>query len=151
MCVYVCMYVRLYSPLLDLGRFFSFLILYTVGRDSLDGGSARRKAATCTQIKTNTEWSHTDIDALSGIRTTIPAFERAKTAYALDPAATVIGFLGDWEYNIMIDLGKKTVHENTNLGSNRNVLRRWRWTFGFHESLSSCMNCLTKALYPLVI
>jgi hypothetical protein len=28
---------------------FSFLILYTGGKDSLDGGSARRKAATCTQ------------------------------------------------------------------------------------------------------
>jgi hypothetical protein len=29
---YVTIYLRLYSPLLDLGRFFSFLILYTVGR-----------------------------------------------------------------------------------------------------------------------
>jgi hypothetical protein len=35
--------------LLNFGCFFSFLILYTVGRDSLDRRSARRKAATYTQ------------------------------------------------------------------------------------------------------
>jgi hypothetical protein len=35
----------------------------------LDGGSARRKAATYTQKNTNTEQMHTDIHALSGIRT----------------------------------------------------------------------------------
>jgi hypothetical protein len=29
---YLYIYLRLYSSLLDLGRFFSFLILYTVGR-----------------------------------------------------------------------------------------------------------------------
>jgi hypothetical protein len=29
---YLSIYLWLYSPLLDLGRFFSFLILYTVGR-----------------------------------------------------------------------------------------------------------------------
>jgi hypothetical protein len=35
----------------------------------LDGGSARRKAATYTQNNANTEKTHTDIHALSGIRT----------------------------------------------------------------------------------
>jgi hypothetical protein len=34
---------------------------------------------------------HTDIDASSGIRPTIPVFERANTVHALDRAATVIG------------------------------------------------------------
>jgi succinate dehydrogenase/fumarate reductase cytochrome b subunit len=34
---------------------------------------------------------HTDIHALNGIRTMIPAFEIAKTIHALDRAATVIG------------------------------------------------------------
>jgi hypothetical protein len=40
--------------LLDFDRFFSFLILYS-RQDSLDGGSARRKAAIYTQNNTNTE------------------------------------------------------------------------------------------------
>jgi hypothetical protein len=46
-------YLWLYSPLLSLDCFFSFLIFYS-RYDSLDGRSARRKAATCTQNSTNT-------------------------------------------------------------------------------------------------
>jgi hypothetical protein len=38
-----------------------------------DGGSARRKAATYTQNNTNTEQTHTDIHASSGIRTHDPS------------------------------------------------------------------------------
>jgi hypothetical protein len=53
--IYLSNYFWLWSTLLDLGHFFSFLILHTVGKDSLDGGSARRKAATYTQDNTNTE------------------------------------------------------------------------------------------------
>jgi hypothetical protein len=41
-----------------------------------------------------------DIHALSGIRTTIPAFERAKAVHALDGTATVIGSLSVWNANI---------------------------------------------------
>jgi hypothetical protein len=40
--------------------------------DSLDGGSALRKAATYTQDNINTEQTHTHIHALSGIRTYDP-------------------------------------------------------------------------------
>jgi hypothetical protein len=39
-----------------------------------------------------------------GFEPTIPAFERAKTLYALDRAATVICKLKRWEDNIKIDL-----------------------------------------------
>jgi hypothetical protein len=35
--IYLSIYLRLCSPLLDLGRFFSFLILYTVGRTPWTG------------------------------------------------------------------------------------------------------------------
>jgi hypothetical protein len=58
----------LYSPLLDLGRLFSFLIFFTQSVDALDGGSACRKAAACTQGSTNTEEMHIDIHTSSGIR-----------------------------------------------------------------------------------
>jgi hypothetical protein len=51
-------------------------------KDSLDGGSARRKAATWDN--TNIEQKHTYIHALSGIRPHNPhCYERAKTVHAL--------------------------------------------------------------------
>jgi hypothetical protein len=50
----------------------------------LDGGSARRKAATYTQNKRTSM-------PLVGFEPTIPALGRAKTVHALDRAATVIG------------------------------------------------------------
>jgi hypothetical protein len=50
-----CIYQWLYSPLLDPGHFFSFLIFLHIRQDSLDEWSVRRKAATCTQDNTNTE------------------------------------------------------------------------------------------------
>jgi hypothetical protein len=53
--IYLSIHLWLYSPLLDLGRFFSFLILYTEGRTPWTGGSAHCKAATYTQNNTNTE------------------------------------------------------------------------------------------------
>jgi hypothetical protein len=43
-------------------------------------------------------------DASSGIRTTTPAFERAKTVYALDLAATMIG-----KYMSLADTNKALV------------------------------------------
>jgi hypothetical protein len=51
---YLSLYLRLYSPLSDIGRFFSLLIILHNRYDSLDGGSACRKAATYTQDNTNT-------------------------------------------------------------------------------------------------
>jgi hypothetical protein len=52
----------------------------------LDGGSARRKAATYTQNK------HTQTYMFRvGFESTIAEFERANTVHALDCAATVIG------------------------------------------------------------
>jgi hypothetical protein len=44
--IYLSIYLWLYRPLLDLDRFFGFLIFLHSRYDSLDGGSARRKAAT---------------------------------------------------------------------------------------------------------
>jgi hypothetical protein len=48
-------YVWLYSPLFDLGRFFSFLIFLHSRYDSMDGKSARRKAATSIHNNINRE------------------------------------------------------------------------------------------------
>jgi hypothetical protein len=48
--IYLSIY-DLYSPLLDLGRFFSFLIFYTQSVGLRGRGSARRKAATYTNTE----------------------------------------------------------------------------------------------------
>jgi hypothetical protein len=83
--IYLSIYLSIYGStvlLLDFGRFFSFLILYTVGR----------KAATYTQDSTNTEYTHTQTSMPQvGFEPKIPVFERAKTVHALDCADTVIG------------------------------------------------------------
>jgi hypothetical protein len=65
---------------------FSFLI-YTIRQDSLDGASARRKAAAYTQNK-RTKTSMPRV----GLEPTIPVFKRATTVHALGLAATVIGW-----------------------------------------------------------
>jgi hypothetical protein len=67
----------LYGPLLILGRFFSFLILYADGRTPWTGN----------QSNTSTQTSMPRV----GFEPTIQAFVRAKTVHALDRAATVIG------------------------------------------------------------
>jgi hypothetical protein len=59
-------YLRLYSPL-DLGRFFSFLILYTVSSIPCMGDQPIARLLP-THRTTQTEYKHTDIHALSRIR-----------------------------------------------------------------------------------
>jgi hypothetical protein len=70
---------------------FQFLDLLQSQPNSLDGGSARHKAATRTQNrKIQNERTQTSMSQV-GLELTIPVFERAKTVHALDGAATVIG------------------------------------------------------------
>jgi hypothetical protein len=64
-------------------QLFRFLHPIRSRQDSSDGGSARRKVATYTGQQT---WMPP-----VGFVSTISVFERAKTAHALDRAATVIG------------------------------------------------------------
>jgi hypothetical protein len=90
MRIYLSIYVWLYSSLLNLGCFFSFLIFYTVGRIPWMGDQpiarplpAQRTAQThnkCTQISM----------PQVGFEPTIPAFKWVKTVHDLDRAATVI-------------------------------------------------------------
>jgi hypothetical protein len=96
-CLSVCLSFHLstpqsiYSPLLGLGRFFSFLISYTVGRSpwTRDQLVARPLSAYRT---TQTRNKRTQIAMPQvGFEPTIPVFGRAKTIHALDLAATVVG------------------------------------------------------------
>jgi hypothetical protein len=88
-------YLWLYSPLLGLGRFFSFLIFYTVGRSPWTGDQPVARPlpahrATQTQNK-RTQTSMLQVE----LEPKIPVFERARAVHALDRAATMIGSLYD--------------------------------------------------------
>jgi hypothetical protein len=82
--------VTIYTPLLDFGRFFSFLILYTAGRTPWTGDLRVAKPLP-THRTTQTQNRHTEIHASNGIEPTIPVFERVKKVEALESAATASG------------------------------------------------------------
>jgi hypothetical protein len=76
--------------LLNLGRFFSFLILYTVGRTPWMGDQpVARPLPTHRTTQTQNKRTQTSM-TLVGFEPTIQVFEQAKTVRALDGAATVI-------------------------------------------------------------
>jgi hypothetical protein len=90
--VYRSVSLWLYSPLLDLGRFFSFLILYTVGRTHWTGVQPiARPLLTHRTTQTQNKRTQTSISWV-GFEPTIPVCERAKTVHALDCTAIVMGY-----------------------------------------------------------
>jgi hypothetical protein len=81
----------LYSPLLGLGRFFSFLIFYKVGRTPWMGcDPIARPLPTHRTTQIQNKRRQTCMPWV-GFEPTIPALVRAKTIHALDHVATVIG------------------------------------------------------------
>jgi hypothetical protein len=79
------------TVLVDLGRFLSVLILYTVGRTPLTGDHPiARPLSTHRITQTQNKRTQTSIPRV-GFEPTVPEFERAKTVHALERAATVIG------------------------------------------------------------
>jgi hypothetical protein len=84
--------------LLDLGRLFSFLILYTVGRTPWTGDQpAARPLPTHRKTQAHNKRTQTSMPWV-GLEPMIPAFEQAKTVHVLDRAATSIGGLRLWVY-----------------------------------------------------
>jgi hypothetical protein len=80
-----------YRYLLDLCPFFSFIILYTVGRTPWTGDqSVAWRLPTHRTTQTQNKRTQTSMPWV-GFEPTIPAFKRAKTIHALDCVATVIG------------------------------------------------------------
>jgi hypothetical protein len=78
-------YLWLYSPLLDLGHFFSFLI-YTVSRTSWT-----RDQPVVRPLHTRKKKRTQTFMPWVGFEPTIPALKRANMVHALDRAASVIG------------------------------------------------------------
>jgi hypothetical protein len=80
-------FLWLYSPLLGLGRFFSFLILYTIGRFPWTGDQpVSRPVPTQRTTQTQNKRRQTSMPRVK-FQPMIPAFEPAKTFHALDRAA----------------------------------------------------------------
>jgi hypothetical protein len=78
----------------------------------LEGGSARREAATYTHNSTNTEQTSM---SLVGFELTIPVFERPKIFHASDHTATVFG-----KMNHQLEV----IKDPLNLDMRSSV---WRW------------------------
>jgi hypothetical protein len=90
-------YLWLYSPLLDLGRFLSFLLLYRVGRSSPIGNQpVARPLPTHRTTQTQYKDTQTPMPWMRFEPTILP-FERAKRVHVLDRAATVIGSFNSTE------------------------------------------------------
>jgi hypothetical protein len=76
-------------PSLDPGRFFSFLILHTVGTTPWTGDQpVARPLPAHRTAETQNKHTQTSMPQV-GSKPTIPAFERVKTVHASDSAATV--------------------------------------------------------------
>jgi hypothetical protein len=87
----ISIYLWLYSPLLDLGLFFSFLIVYTVGRTPWTSDQhVARPLPTHRITQTQNKRTQTSMPG-AGFEHTIFVFERAKTVHALPRAATLSG------------------------------------------------------------
>jgi hypothetical protein len=78
------------QPFVGVWPLFQFLDLYHSRWDSLDGGSASRKAPAHRTTQTQNKCKQTSMLQV-GFKPTIPTFERAKTVHALDCATTVLG------------------------------------------------------------
>jgi hypothetical protein len=76
---------------LHFGRFFSFLIRYTVGRTPWTGDQpVSRPLPTHMATQTQNKRTQTSMPRVE-FEPTTPVFEQAKTVHALDRAATLIG------------------------------------------------------------
>jgi hypothetical protein len=78
---------------MDLGRFCSFFIFYTVGRTNWTGDQPVAKPLPA--YRTAQTQNQSTLTSMPQVRfePMIPVFERSKTVHALDRAATVIGII----------------------------------------------------------
>jgi hypothetical protein len=92
--IYLSIYLSIYDSavlLLDLGRFSSFLIIYTDGRTPWTGDQpVARPLPTHKTTQTQNKRTQTSVPWVE-FEPTIPVFQQAKTVRALDRAATVNG------------------------------------------------------------
>jgi hypothetical protein len=99
-------YLWLYSPLLDLDRFFSFFIFYIVRRTPSTGDQpVARPLPALRTAQTQNKNTHTTTPQV-WFEPTTPMFERTKTVHVLDLTAAVIGHI--WE--MLVPYSKREQH-----------------------------------------
>jgi hypothetical protein len=86
--------------LLGLGLFFSFLVLYTVGRTPCTGDQPVARPLPTHRTTHTIKPHNTDNHTLSGIRTHNPSIRASENSSSLDRAATVVGCSIMQAYNI---------------------------------------------------
>jgi hypothetical protein len=90
-CLSVCLSICGSTALVDFGRFFGFIIVYTVVRTPWTGDQPiARPLPTHRTTQIQNKLTQRSMPWV-GFEHTIPMFERAKTVHALDRVATVIG------------------------------------------------------------
>jgi hypothetical protein len=90
---WVSIYLWLYSPLLDVGCFFSFLIFYTAGRSPWTGDQPVASPLPAhSTAETQNKRTQTSMPQV-WFEPTIQMFKRAKTVHIFNRAATMIGFI----------------------------------------------------------
>jgi hypothetical protein len=127
----------LYSPL-DLGRFFSFLIVNIVSRTPWTGDQpVTRPLPTHRTTQTQNKRKQTSMPRV-GFEPMIPVFERTKTINALDRAAAVIGSIKPY--------WKQFPFQHIFLRILRGLYFTWLQKFVqiFMQSLHSCCPILIK-------
>jgi hypothetical protein len=82
-----------YSSLLDLGRCFSFLILYTIGRIPLTRDQPVERSLTTHRITQTQNTSTQTSMSRMRFQPNTPVFERTDAVHALDRADTVLSLL----------------------------------------------------------
>jgi hypothetical protein len=108
----------LYSSLLGPCQFFTFPILYTVGRTPCTGNQpVERPLPTHRTTQTWNKRTQTSVPWL-GFEPTIPVLERTKTVHALDRAANMIGALQITHKEMETNMTKRSAH----LQSQRNLI-----------------------------
>jgi hypothetical protein len=102
------------TALVDLGRFFSFLILYTDGRNPWTGDQhVARPLPTHRTTQTQNKLTQTSMSRVE-FEPTTPVFERAKPVHALERAATVIGSISIYH---ILEFREGRLRETTDTGS----------------------------------
>jgi hypothetical protein len=94
---------------------FSVFLSLTRSVGIVDGGSARRKAATYTQDSTNIEYTHKDIHASSGIRTHNPNVRASEDSSRLRPRGHCdrhTTMYREQSYNLPCSLGCEATYVN---------------------------------------
>jgi hypothetical protein len=128
-------YLWLYSPFVGPLPLFQFLIIHTVGRTPWTGNQPVARPLP-THRTTQIQNKCTQISMLwVGLEATIPASERAKTAHAIDRAATVIGELSG----------------NSNLLGIRDKQWTWYYTSVFPHKYESRLTTLNPYRNPVVL